>query len=110
LKGYSTTFTAISSRIYKATFAPSHVSGVSGERGRFFITGTNISNVKSYYFGLSPGSAGFSGTFINTFSASSSGSTTVKIQFCRDVGSNNMNVYADGQNLMLLTIEDLGPA
>ena len=110
LPGMTSTFTAILGRLYKATFAPSHVSGVSGERGRFFITGTNISNVKSYYFGLSPGTSGFSGTFINTFSASSSGSTTVKIQFCRDSGSNNMNVYADAQNLMLLIIEDIGPA
>jgi hypothetical protein len=106
--GMSVTFTGSTARKYKATFTASQVNGGVTERARLAIVGTNISQNMNYYFNI-PNSYGVVPNAMVVFVPTSNGTTTVKIQFCRDLGSTAASIYADAIAPMQLLVEDIGP-
>jgi uncharacterized Zn-binding protein involved in type VI secretion len=106
--GMSVSFTGSTARKYKATFTASQVNGGVTERARLAIVGTNISQNMNYYFNI-PNSYGVVPNAMVVFVPNTNGSVTVKIQFCRDIGSTATSIYADSVAPMQLLIEDIGP-
>jgi hypothetical protein len=108
ITGMSVSFTGNITRKYRATFTSAQMYGTTSERASLRITGTNISQSMTYYMGIQ----GAYGSQLNgsvIFVASSNGTTTVKAQLARDVGSNTLTIYADSNSPMQLLIEDIGP-
>ena len=109
ITGMSVSFTGSTARKYKATFTAAQLYGTAGERASLRITGTNISQSMFYYMQI-PGGNGIQLNGSVIFVASSNGTTTVKAQVARDVGSNTLTIYADSNSIMQLFVEDIGPA
>jgi hypothetical protein len=109
ITGMSVSFTGSTLRKYKATFTGAQLYGTAGERASFRITGTNISQSMFYYMQI-PGANGIQLNGSVIFVASSNGTTTVKAQLARDIGSNPLTLYADSNSIMQLFVEDIGPA
>jgi hypothetical protein len=106
--GMSISFTGIANRRYRVNFNASQIFGTSGDRARLTFTGTNITPVKSYYFGLLPSSSGIADSYSHIFTAT--GASVIKLQFCRDAGSGNASIYADtAEGYGHFYLEDIGP-
>ena len=106
--GMSISFTGIANRRYRVNFNSSTIYGTTGERARLTFTGTNVTPIKSYYFKLESSTTGTAGSYSHIFTAT--GSSIVKLQFCRDVGSNTATIYADtAEGYGHFYLEDIGP-
>jgi hypothetical protein len=107
--GMSISFTGIANRRYRVNFNASQIFGTSGDRVRLTFTGTNITPTKSYYFGVTASTVGIAGSYSHVFTAT--GSSVIKLQFCRDSGSSSAAIYADtAEGYGHFYLEDIGPA
>jgi hypothetical protein len=106
ITGMSITFTAVASRLYKATFSCTMDRNAAGNISVFFTDGSN--NVQAQYQSGSASAILEVITFSNLFTVSA-GSVTRKIRASTSAGAATV-LYTAGSYNYGFIIEDMGPA
>jgi len=105
ITGVTQSASLVSGRRYSASLHVPQVAGTTGDRFSVkIVAGGSI--IQASYGGIV--SNGVPVCLWGTFTGS--GTTTIKAQCARDVGSGTTYFYADGQSPIRLTVIDIGPA